>query len=668
MLEFVDKQLGNYRTLRLLGEGGFAQVYLGEHLYLKTMAAIKVLRANLPENDLQTFLNEAQIVAHLRHPQIVRVLEFGVTPDYTPFLAMTYAPHGTLRRRHPKGTSLSQETIVTYVKQVAAALQFAHDHTLIHRDVKPENMLIGQNGEVLLSDFGIAVAAHHTDTQNKEEISGTVFYMAPEQLQGRPRPASDQYSLAVIVYEWLCGSLPFTGSGLLAIAHQHLEALPPSLKSRVPTLSLAVEAVVMRALAKDPAARFEDVQAFAQALETACRPDIASLSEAVTSSLSVVVPQSSIASKAQSSSNAISPSPPRFSRRAVAITLAGGLGLSLLGGSAWVVLTRSTSAPPQSSRKVSFSLQSRSPGATLATYTQHTKPIMGLSWSPDGKWITSASRDKTVHVWSPHNTGKGQAFIYSRHTAAILTVAWSPDGKYIASGGNDKTVHVWNAPHMSANPPGETRVVYPDPYGEVAALAWSPESKRVASISSHIMQVWDADSGKHTSYYTDVAQYGLSSKQGPQKAVAWSPDGLFLTSNMIFVSVWDVASGNRLITYTGLHASPVHGLAWSPDSKHVASASDDNTVQIWDAATGNMLILYKGHRDAVYAVSWSPDGRYLASASRDTTVQIWEAVSGKQRMTYRGHTAPVNSVVWYGDSRHVASGGDDNKVLVWQAV
>src|SRR6266496_2050765 len=108
MPEYVDKQLGNYRILRLLGEGGFAQVYLGEHIYLKTTAAIKVLLANLSENDLQAFLHEARTVARLRHPQIVRVLEFGVTPDHVPFLAMTYAPHGTLRQRHPKGTIVSQ--------------------------------------------------------------------------------------------------------------------------------------------------------------------------------------------------------------------------------------------------------------------------------------------------------------------------------------------------------------------------------------------------------------------------------------------------------------------------------------------------------------------------------------------------------------------------------
>jgi serine/threonine protein kinase len=237
MVEHIGRQLGNYRIIRLLGAGGFAQVYLGEHIYLKTTSAIKVLLANLSDDDLQAFLNEARVIARLRHPQVIRVLEFGIDAGKTPFLVMTYAPHGTLRDRHPKGTIVAQEDIVAYVKQVAAALQYAHDQKLVHRDVKPENMLIGRNNEVLLSDFGIAVTARSTLSQDQADIGGTVIYMAPEQLRGRPRPASDQYSLGVVVYEWLCGKRPFEGN-YLQVATQHLRTPPPPLRERLPSLSL----------------------------------------------------------------------------------------------------------------------------------------------------------------------------------------------------------------------------------------------------------------------------------------------------------------------------------------------------------------------------------------------------------------------------------------------
>src|SRR5205085_2473107 len=125
---------------------------------------------------------------------IVRILDFGVD-DNTPFLVMDYAPQGTLRERYPKGTPLPLATIVSYVKQVAAALQYVHHQNLVHCDIKPENMLLGRHDEVLLSDFGIAFTTQRSAIQEMQEPLGTVAYMAPEQIQGEPCPASDQYSL-----------------------------------------------------------------------------------------------------------------------------------------------------------------------------------------------------------------------------------------------------------------------------------------------------------------------------------------------------------------------------------------------------------------------------------------------------------------------------------------
>ena len=142
------------------------------------------------------------MLANLIHPQIVRVLDFGVA-DHTPYLVMDYAPSGTLRTRHPKGTRLAVPTVVSYVKQCAQALQYAHDQKIIHRDVKPENMLIGRNGEILLSDFGIALVAQSSRYQSTKDMAGTITYMAPEQIEAHPRPASDQYSLGIVTYEWL---------------------------------------------------------------------------------------------------------------------------------------------------------------------------------------------------------------------------------------------------------------------------------------------------------------------------------------------------------------------------------------------------------------------------------------------------------------------------------
>lgn len=265
MIDRSGQQLGNYRIIRLLGKGGFAEVYLGEHIFLKTQVAIKVLHTQLASSDMEDFLREARTIARLRHSNIIRVLEFGIE-DKTPFLVMDYAPNGTLRQHHPKGSILSIATIVPYAKQIASALQYAHDEKLIHRDIKPENMLVGGQFEIVLSDFGIAMAAESSRYQNAQEVVGTVAYMAPEQIQGMPRPASDQYSLAVVVYEWLSGTRPFQGS-FTELCTQHIYASPLPLRERIPTIAPDVERVVSRALAKDPHQRFMSIQAFANALE-----------------------------------------------------------------------------------------------------------------------------------------------------------------------------------------------------------------------------------------------------------------------------------------------------------------------------------------------------------------------------------------------------------------
>src|SRR5437588_1325561 len=269
MADRVGQHFGNYRLVALLGQGGFAEVYLGQHVRFDQQAAIKVLHAHLSEQEAEHFQREAETIAKLAHPAIVRVFDYDVH-EGVPFVVMDYAPGGSLRQRYPRGSLVPLPVIVSSVKQVAQALQYAHDQKFIHRDVKPENMLLGRRQEVLLSDFGIATIAHSTSSLNvsAEGTSGTLAYMAPEQIEGHPRPASDQYALAVVVYEWLCGERPFEGS-VSEVMAQHLSMPPPPLRERMPTIPPEVEQVVLRTLAKDPKARFTSVADFAIALEQA---------------------------------------------------------------------------------------------------------------------------------------------------------------------------------------------------------------------------------------------------------------------------------------------------------------------------------------------------------------------------------------------------------------
>lgn len=181
MIDYTGQQFGNYRLVRLLGTGGFASVYLGQHVRIAAQqVAIKIL--HLFDVNAQKFQQEAETTAALEHPHIVRLFDFHLEQG-TPVLVMAYAPNGSLRTKHPGGTRVPRATVLQYTKEVAAALQYAHDQSIIHRDIKPENMLIGRHGELLLSDFGISVLSKtgRTSLQPSYGIGGTPLYMAPEQ-------------------------------------------------------------------------------------------------------------------------------------------------------------------------------------------------------------------------------------------------------------------------------------------------------------------------------------------------------------------------------------------------------------------------------------------------------------------------------------------------------
>lgn len=703
------QRIGNYRLVQLLGRGGFADVYLAEHLHLTTQAAVKLLNTRLANDGIEGFRNEARMIAGLVHPHIVRVLDFGIESN-VPYLVMDYAPHGTLRQCHPKGSHLPLPLVVSYVQQIGRALQYAHDQRLIHRDVKPENMLIGRTQEIVLSDFGIALVAQSSHYQQTQNVAGTLAYMAPEQIQAHPRPASDQYSLGIVVYEWLGGQRPFQGT-MTEIAIKHATATPPPLRFLVPDLPPAVEQVVLTALQKDPHSRFPTMLAFVQALEQASsqhsRSFAGTFPPASTdgTSLSRLSPpqpsqvQAPLHSDSFQRPGAISTQSP-FQTNGLftpnhslypppsvpaSLTQTDGPLASPPAYSSYS--THQISSPPQTNRPLPAPPQRRLSrrttiaaltgsaaalaGSGLAYYAFHhsRKGASGLSRLSGSTGAHTPSAASTSGSFSAATPAVGPHLTFNDHSKTVWAVSWSPNGAYIASASDDGTSHIWNVSTRQRLFSYRSRIQPAQSDDSAYSVTWMPKSTGLAvGFADGTAQIVDLTTLQQIGSYDSGTGGDL---HGALYAVSISPDGHFVALGGFFsddIQIFDLVTQRRIRALTG-HTDSVWSLAWSHNGRYLASGSADTTARVWDWQSGKEVLVYNKQGDTVRAVSWSPDDSRIVSGGLSGPVYLWAAETGQTLLTY-GHQDDfeVLAVEWSHTGKYVASGGgSDAKIHVWNA-
>ena len=260
-----------YKIMELIGGGGMSHVYLAEDMILNREVAIKVLRYDFSnEEELhRRFQREALAATSLAHPNIVSIYDVGNDGDYH-FIVMEYIKGKTLKQYIQEFSPIAPAKAIKIMKQLISAIEHAHDYQIIHRDIKPQNILVDQSGNVKITDFGIATTLTATSYTKTNSVIGTVHYLSPEQARGGVAShKSDIYALGIVLYELLTGELPFSGESAVSIALKHLQSETPSVRAYNSSIPQSLENVVLKATAKDPRHRYSNVSEMGADIETA---------------------------------------------------------------------------------------------------------------------------------------------------------------------------------------------------------------------------------------------------------------------------------------------------------------------------------------------------------------------------------------------------------------
>lgn len=630
---------GQYRIVSSLEQGRFSRAYLGEHLSSSKQFVIDILPMPLAREQIDIFLRQARELTRLTHQHILRLIDVGAE-DFVPFLVFDYVSHVPLRQLYQQEKKQSLGKLLPYLKQAVAALQHVHDTGCLHKNLRPENILLGWNSGTLLCDFAIDVLAQNEQYQNYQRTKNIVdamAYVAPEQIQRQASSASDQYALGIMVYEWLSGTTPFQGS-YFELAKHHLHTDPPRLREKVPDVSLEVDEVIMTALAKDPQRRFGSVAVFMKALEQAFNPG------------SVAIPATPIASPLPSEARQMQHDPVSPLPSSVPAPLSTSATMAAGPAAPTVVSSGATPVPVPIMAGAPVLMPVKTP---LPPDPLHARvPPRTMAGSP--VLTQTARRPQAVHTTR-------RAFIAVAGAATFGGVgAWllwqrlrPPVGSETGLNGTETTTTKQNLA------PGEPQLIYREHRARVNALAWSPDGKRFVS----------AGDGKQVLVYDIAGKKTIQIYKGHTDrvyALAWSPDGKLIASAGAdkTVQVWNAENGESITTYTG-HTAAVNCVAWSSDSRIVASGSDDTTVQVWFPVDGSLFLYYEEHRDRISAVAWSPDDTKIVSASWDTAVHVFSTIAirpkniliGDNLFTYQGHRDEVYAVAWSPDGQNIASAG-----------
>jgi serine/threonine-protein kinase len=685
--------VAGYRLEAQVGAGGMAVVYRARDERLGRLVALKVLAPGLAADEefRRRFVAESRAAAAVDDPHIIPVYEAGEAGGVL-FIAMRFVPGRDLRAVLAGEGSMDPERIGDFVSPVASALDAAHRAGLVHRDVKPANILVderpGRAPHVYLSDFGVSKGALSSAGMTASGVFlGTPDYAAPEQIQGLAVDGrADQYALACVAYHLLTGVPPFQRDQGMAVLFAHMSEPPPLLAAQRPDLPAAADEVLARALAKVPEKRYGSCREFADALQDALgagtvrardavvasgegapppvRPDLLAGETIDTPVLAAALTPATADGQRRSASETGPPAGnlpavrDRHRRRPAPLVGAAAV-IAAAGIAAVVVFVPGAGKPSASPSAGSGALMATLPGQAPQTSVLAVAFGPGATTLAVGSEAGGASAGDSTYLWDTA-TGKITATLADPGSQGVNAMAYSPRGTTLAVGDTDGSTYLWDTAT------GKITATLADPGdGGVNAVAYSPAGTTLAvGDTDGSTYLWDTATGKITATLTDPGNSGVN-------AVAYSPAGTTVAVGDLDGStyLWDVATGKITATLTDPgNDADVNAVAYNPAGTTLAAGDHDGSTYLWDVATKKVsATLADPDSESVMSVAFGPGGTTLAAADANGRAYLWKVATGKLAATFtRDAGVSVNSVAFSPGGTILAAGNADGSTDLWR--
>lgn len=726
--EIVLRYFGDYELLAELARGGMGIVYRARQVRLNRLVALKVLAAGeiASPQFLKRFLTEAEAAANLDHPNIVPIYEVGEVSGL-PFFTMRLIEGGSLANWiHRRGQAIPPETAAHLAAKIARAVHHAHRHGVLHRDLKPGNVLLDNAGEPMLTDFGLARLVEKESTlTHTQAFIGTPAYMSPEQASGAVKTlttATDVYGLGAILYELLTGRPPFAGGTSLETVRQVLDQEPVRPSVYHPELDRDLEIICLKCLDKEPAGRYGSAETVAEDLERWLRlepiqarpigalergakwvrrhPKRAALAGMTSLALLALLIVPTLLSIRLREANVRSTVKAEESRQhLVQFNVAKGVDLmnqgDLLGSLLWFVealkLDQGHAQEEGIHRTRISAILNHAP--RLLQVFSHATNASDASFSPDGgRILVRHGNAGFAQVWDIAS-GRPVTPPLRHEGVLLLRPTFNARGDKLLTGGQEGTARIWDAqtgqpltPPMQDGPGMNFCRLSPDEHlvmtggrepglrlfsfdtGQLRSVIPLKQSVNDAEFSPDSREILSCGRGMVQIFDVASGRTRLTTQHGvgtSARRVGFSANGRrFLTCSGEGTIVWDTATGTPLTPLLAHGGLWVYGATLNPDGSRLLSWGRDAAVRLWDISTNRLSLPVLRHEHGVRLAEFSPDGRYIVTASDDQFARVWDATTGELALSPLRHGSRVFRASFSPDGQQIVT-TDEATTKVW---